>query len=208
MATNKYNIQDLFKLIWNYERLPYAMILDPTEELTAALGRPSFMIPHTTFKTRSDLGEPFYAKNALGIEVFMPITLEDKTSRKSLQLENTIISVRQKKTIVETSLVNRQGTVKEIISMDDWEIDIKGIIVSPDKVYYNAYPDGAVKDLKDMYKLGNALDIHNALTAICLQDGELVVIKELNFPEMRGVENAQGFELKCVSDLKFDLIVS
>ena len=82
MATNKYNIQDLFKLIWNYERLPYAMILDPTEELTAALGRPSFDIPHTTFKTRSDLGEPFYAKNALGIEVFMPITLEDKTSRE------------------------------------------------------------------------------------------------------------------------------
>ncbi len=205
MAENKYNIQDLFKLIWNYEALPYPMVFQPWNSIPMA--PKNYIIKDTTFKTRSDLGEPFYAKNALGIEVFMPVSLEDEATKTTLQLENTIISCRLKKTIIETPLVNQQGTVKEMISIDDWDIDIKGIIVSPDTVYYNAYPDAAVKKLKDLVFIGNSLKIHNALTAICLAENEKIVIKEFSLPEMRGVENAQAFELKCVSDLEFKLII-
>lgn len=211
MAENKYNIQDLFKLIWNYEALPYPMIFQPWNSIPM---RPKqYDIKTSATKQVSDKGVDFYAKNALGIEVFMPITLTDPKSDSNGQketklfLENTIISCRLKKTIIETPLVNQQGTVKEVISIDDWDIDIKGIIVSPDTEYYNSYPDAAVKLLTDMVFIGNSLEIQNALTAICLSDNEKIVIKEFSLPEMRGVENAQAFELRCVSDLEFKLII-
>lgn len=147
-------------------------------------------------KNVSNLSEPFYATNISGMEFFMPITIG------GLLLQNTIISMTLKKTIIETPLVNRQGTVKEMISCDDWDINIKGMIVGEG----NDYPDEEVKKLKDLvYDKDEALEIHNALTAICLSKNEKVVIRELLWMEMKGIQNAQAFELKCVSDLMFDL---
>ncbi len=78
------------------------------------------------------LTDPVYTdglnhKGLMGIEFFMPVALNGY----QLPLE-PIISISGKKTIIETPLTGntRRGTVKEIITTDDYEVKIRGIIIN------------------------------------------------------------------------------
>jgi hypothetical protein len=139
--------------------------------------------------------------NNNGNEVFLPIWLI-KADGSKFMLQNTVSSIASKKTIVETPLVSRQGTVKEEISIDDWEINVKGIMVSPDW----DYPDQQVSDLKELYNLNESLAIENARTSLLLKENENVVIRSLKLPEVKGRKNVQAFEIDLISDLPFSLI--
>ena len=206
MPLQQYDIARLFQIVWNYRALPFPLAQLPTNMIPQRLDNYNeAFIPAR--KEKSSLGPSFYANNLIGIEVFMPITLkytdQDKSNNKELQLENTIISISNREHIVETPLVNRQGNVKEQIQTEDWIISIKGMIVNDS----NDYPDDAVKDLKDMMSHQNVLDIENVLTAICLAENEKVVKRSFHLPEMRGIQNAQAFEIELISDIPFELIV-
>ncbi|MBP1637451.1 MAG: hypothetical protein H6Q18_240, partial [Bacteroidetes bacterium] len=133
---------------------------------------------------------------------FLPIWLI-KSDGKKFMLQNTVSSIVSKKTIVETQLVNQQGSVKEEISIDDWEINVKGIIISPDM----DYPDQQVLELRQLYKTSESLEIENARTSLLFEDNEKVVLKNLKFPEVKGFENMQAFECDLVSDIEFKLII-
>ena len=63
--------------------------------------------------------------------MFLPIWLI-RSDGSQLLLQNTVSSFANKKTIVETPMVNRQGTFKEEISLSDWDMNVKGLIVSTD----------------------------------------------------------------------------
>jgi hypothetical protein len=118
-------------------------------------------------------------------------------------LQNTVSSFTNKKTIVETPLVNRQGTVKEEISVSDWDINIKGLIVSPD----NDYPEDDVYMLNELYRLGKSLGIENARASLIMENQERVVIRSLTFPELKGMKHVQAFEMNLSSDFDFELTI-
>lgn len=147
-------------------------------------------------------GSPFYALNPNGNEVFLPIWLIKPDGTKFL-LPNTVSFFASKVTIVETAMVNRKGSVKEEISIEDWDINIKGIIVSKN---YD-YPDQEVYDLNQLKEAGIAYGIENARASLLLEENEMVVIKSLSFPELKGMKNLQPFEMNLVSDIKFELII-
>jgi hypothetical protein len=161
----------------------------------------------------SSLGVPYYAENDSGNEVFLPIWLKPP-GKEWMLLENTVSSLTNRKTIVETALVNRQGTVKEEIAISDWEINVKGIMVDP---HPNIYPESKVQALLDLYKSGVPVCIDNVRTAMAIPvedngdkniaDYEMVVVRDLKLPEVRGRQNCQAFEMNLVSDLSFDLYV-
>lgn len=225
MAKAEFDIPKLFEIVFNYRMMPYPLLVAERPYIMAAtMGVPGVKMPVDTsmpFATRSNpdfeimiptrrekssVGQPFYARNLLGLEMFMPVTLVHKDTKgvkSEILLQNTIISMKMKKTIVETPLIGRQGTVKEMISIDDWDINLKGMIVSAD----NEYPDDAVKELKDFVEINEALDIASVLTAIMLDKDEKIVIKDFELAEMRGIQHAQGFTLSLVSDMQFDLIL-
>ena len=224
MAKTEYDIPKLFEIVFNYRMAPYPLLVAESPYIKAStMGIPGARMPIDTAipfvdrsnkdyniyvpnrRESSNAGQPFYAKNLLGLEMFMPVTLKHKKNNveKKLLLQNTIISMKLKKTIVETPLIGRQGTVKEMISIDDWDIHLKGMIVSAD----NEYPDDAVNELKDFILLNEVLDIDSVLTAIMLDKDEKVVIKDFELSEMRGIQHAQGFTLSLVSDVQFELII-
>ena len=223
MAKAEYDIPKLFEIVFNYRMAPYPLLSAERPFIMAATkgipgirmpdtalpfaDRPNqdYIIPKWMHRDNSNLGQPFYAKNLLGMEMFMPITLIHKKDNveKKLLLQNTIISMKMKKTIVETPLINRKGTVKEQISIDDWDIGIKGMIVSAD----NEYPDDAVTELRDFVNINEALDIASVLTAIFLNEDEKVVIRDFELSEMRGIQHAQGFTMSLISDVQFELII-
>ena len=200
------DLQEIFKTAFGYSAPPFLFSLQNRVE-AAMFGSSKSdteyefdaQVPRREYNLN---GEAFYGRNANGYEVFLPIQLK-RADGSLLMLQNTVSDISSQKIIVETSLVNAQGTVKEEISMDDWVINVKGVIVSPD----DGYPDEQVAELKELYKESGTLGIVNARTSLLLEGSESVVIKSLKFPEVKGVKCAQVFEMELRSDLQFELII-
>ncbi|HEY5509385.1 MAG TPA: DUF6046 domain-containing protein [Paludibacter sp.] len=203
---NEFDLQNIFKSVWGYAAFPFLFALQNKVEKklfgkTSDSEDYSFDLPAER-RVYNIKGSPFYGLNNNGNEIFLPIWLIKSDGTKFL-LQNTVASIVNKKTIVETPLVNQQGSVKEEISMNDWDINVKGIIVSPD----SDYPDQQVLDLKELYKSGESLEIENARTSLLFQDNERVVIRSFKLPEIKGMKNVQAFEMDITSDIEFKLII-
>lgn len=133
-----------------------------------------------------------------GRPVFMPMRLGGII----LPNEPSII-INSRKNIVETPLAGstRRGTVKELVSVEDWSVTIRGVVINYNSVV--VYPEDEVKALRDLYNRNEALEVESALTN--LLGVYRLVIKEFLLPEMIGVQHAQAYQFICVSDEDFTL---
>ena len=179
-------------------------------------------------------GSEYYTDDALGREYFMPvkITYADESGRgndstltdvtggssgsvkggeigvlKDWYLPYPVISITSRKTIIETPLTERRGTVKELVNIRDYEIVIKGFIISES----NEFPENDVTTLRTIYEQNTAISIQCPLTDIFLlrpdrSGSDQVVIQELKFPAIAGVKNIRPYELHMLSDEPFNLI--
>ena len=95
----------------------------------------------------------------------------------------------------------RRGTVKELISMDDWVVTIRGIALNYKSVA--VYPEDQVKQLRDLFERRESLKTESALTNLI--GIYRLVIKEMFLPEMIGIQHAQAYEFQCVNDEDFIL---
>jgi hypothetical protein len=167
-------------------------------------------VPEYTYegKTDTDEGTEFVsvrnalnARTAAGQVIFMPIAIG------GLLLPNEpSISFSRHKHIVSTRMVGSrvEGDVKELISLGDWKITIRGVAVNEASTQF--YPEDAVRELNQLAARPEALDVDCALTS--LLGIYSLVITEISFVEMVGIQHAQGYELKCVSDRDFTLIIN
>lgn len=128
---------------------------------------------------------------------FMPVNIG------GVQLWAPSIRLSGRKTIVETPMVELSGSVKEIISLDDYVIQIRGVIKRKDGLW----PDDEMDELRQLWQRNEALPIINALTGHFLNGNEYVVITNLNLPEPNGFVESIRYELECVSDIPFNLEV-
>ena len=160
---------------------------------------------------------PYYAYNG-SAEMYMPIKLNN------IWLPFPILSIGCNKTIVQTPMVNRRGTIKELISTQDYSFHIKGLIIGSN----NEYPEEQVMQLKDLFELNQSVPIQCAKTDIFLliaarsntnyiNENETdhsqnlldqVVILEMNFPPLKGIRNVQPYEILLQSDTPFKLIIT
>ncbi|WP_343530842.1 DUF6046 domain-containing protein [Pedobacter sp.] len=145
---------------------------------------------------------------ALGKPYFMTLEVQEETIQNKNQNQNQIVSfpneplvsISRKKTIVETATVgeNRMGTVKEYICAEDYEIDIKGVIIGAG----DAYPAEEVK------MLNNLFNIKGTLTIVKNPFFELfgiqrIILKTISFDEMVGKQSIQKYTIKAVSEEPF-----
>ena len=172
-------------------------------------------------KENGTQGSPYYAVDTMGREYYMPVTLTYTDASQDIGLINgantgilntwnlpyPVISVTSRKTIVETPLTERRGTVKELINIQDYEIVIKGFIIGNT----NEFPEADVTTLRTIYEQNVAISIQCPLTDIFLlrpdrSGSDQVVIRELTFPAVTGVKNVRPYQLRMVSDEPFNLI--
>ncbi len=153
----------------------------------------------------SNLGQPYYDTDLFGREFFLPVKLN------GVLLPFAVIGCTWKKTFVNTAMPERGGSVHELISIDDFSINIKGILVNPD----NVWVEDGVTDMFAIFKKNQSVTLRSALTDIFLSGksddkgkdeiGHRVIIKEIKWPAVAGVEHAKPFEIECESDMIFDL---
>jgi len=158
--------------------------------------------------TNSSKGAPYYDTDVTGREYFLPavIIYTIGGEEKTYTLPNPVISITGRKNIIETALTERNGTVKEVINVQDYDIVIKGIIVNHD----NAYPEADVATLIEIFETNAAVQLLNALTDILLihpdrKGSDNVVVKELSFPPVAGAKFVKPYQLTLVSDAIFNL---
>lgn len=132
-------------------------------------------------------------RDLMGRPVPMPVHLNDT------ELPNAVISLTGKKTIVETPLTGSvlRGTVKELVSVDDYKIQIRGIIVNTSD---EAYPEDYVLRLRELFELRESVSIDSPICE--LFDIEEMVITDFNLPEIRGM-HYQAYEINGLSDDDF-----
>lgn len=108
-------------------------------------------IPQSAFGTISDIA----GRSALGTPVQSNVifqqgeyTLFDGTIQtwNTLRFDAVLISVSQAKKIVKTEIAGRNGTVKEYVGLDDYSIQITGVITGAN----GQHPAGEVESLKRM----------------------------------------------------------
>lgn len=149
-------------------------------------------------KKETALGSPLWGKNKKGIFYFMPVKLGD------LELPNAIISFQGKKNIIETQLIGYKGSIKELINIDSYEITIRGILIDEEI----SFPDEQIMDLQELWDKNESISLQCALSDIFLQEDDKVVIRSIRLPEMKGIEHAQAYEIECISDAYFELILT
>lgn len=149
----------------------------------------------TARRETSELGQPYYDVDDLGREHFMPVRIN------GWLIPFAVVSVTARKNIVSTPMVERNGSVHEIISTDDYVINIKGILM----VRENDYPEAQVRTLHDIFLINAAVELRSAKTDIFLKGEDKVVIRDIPLGATPGVQHVQPFEINCVSDTIFTL---
>ncbi|MBY0244508.1 MAG: hypothetical protein K2Q03_03535 [Sphingobacteriaceae bacterium] len=183
------NFNDLFNMVWGYKP-NYGHTQQAEVEFKDVQVQP------TKKKTSEITCSPLYGVDKyLGKEIYLPIVLEN------VMLQLACMSVSAKKNIVETVIVGRQGTVKELISAQDYQINIKGFFVDQN----GEYPEAQVMELKRLYDKNTSLKIKSLLTDILGDSDMYVVLESFSLPEMRGIRGVQAYEVNCISDKLFEL---
>jgi Domain of unknown function (DUF6046) len=133
-----------------------------------------------------------------GMQLFMPVRIGGV-----LLPNEPTMSVSIRKNIVETALVGstKNGTVKELIALEDYELVIRGIALNEQSK--KIYPEDMVVQLHKLFRQNEGSLIESGLTEIL--GIHKIVIKSFSLPEMSGVQHAQAYEFQCVSDSEFIL---
>ncbi len=138
-------------------------------------------------------------QSELGHPIFSEVVFERENGEQYDVPNAPMIDCRLAKNIVRTSLLKRMGTVKELISADDWQVTIRGFLVDSD----DRYPINQVRELRQWFELEESLKV----TSEILNEMGIynLVLQELDLPDPENYSNFQAFTLSCLSDEPVEL---
>lgn len=147
-----------------------------------------------------NLGGDTARYSALGTPVFCDIAFP-REGRPSLVLDTVLVDVSMRKNIVTTPVQGRPGTVKEYISDGDYDVRIRGAVVSDGN---SEYPGPLVRELHEIITRSEAIEV----VADYLRQFNIysLVVTDFSFPQREGFQNVQLFDITCLSDLPEELI--
>lgn len=190
-------IFDILRTVKGYQAMPFV----PAELITPQSGMQTGGYndgdgPERA--TQSVTGAPL-RKLKKGIWYFMPVAFTHKGKR--WEFDEAVVSISGKKTIVETPMVGRKGSVKELISIDDYDIKLVAVLENAN----GDYPEQEVQDLVRLWEINEAIKMSCALTDYFLKEDDSVVIKTIEPIMMEAQEDMQAFNMTLVSDSPFEL---
>jgi hypothetical protein len=189
-------IQDLLRVSFGYKKLYYLPILDR-----------SLKGEKKKYSGLQALDAGFGAeKSYLNTPIMMPLKVQ--ISKKGEELEyytlpnEPIVEIRSAKRIVETDIDGQNGSFKELYSLGDYQITIRGVAV--DENYDNEnYPEDIVRSLRTINELPHHLEVVGPL--FTLFNIKYIAIKEFNLVPNPGEQSMVPYEFICLSDKEYQL---
>ncbi len=118
---------------------------------------------------------------------------------RGVKIDAVVMTITQSKNIVTTPIQGRNGTVKEYISDNDYQIEIEGVLATRD----NSYPIDDVNNLIEILKAPVAIKmVSKYLAHFGITD---VVVTGYEMPQSTGYENIQQFRISGLSDKPVEL---
>lgn len=215
---HKYNIPNILASIVGYRGLPFPGALFP-KRAGSDYEAEDFEVG-TSPEDRQEYtktGTQLWRQDWRGRWYFMPVFMQHPDIKAAdgstkLELPHAIISITGQKTIVETPLVGRKGSVKELVNIDDYKITIAAFIQSTD----GTYPDEEIARINNLFKINESVELISALTDLILDGNDnvrnqgvidKVVITNIDFPAVPGIEDGVAVRIECVSDQPFEMII-
>lgn len=198
---HRYDIAGILQSIVGYRGLPFPGAFLPSGREKGYKAEDFEVSTYAPYQKQYINGTRLYAQDALGRWYFMPVTL--KYPGGEYELPNAILTVTGKKNIVETQLVGRKGSVKELISIDDYKVSIAAFIQSAD----GRYPDAEIARIDKIYNISQSIELVSAFTDILFKDEKRIVINSVSYPPLQGVEDAFAVKMECETDEPFQLII-
>ena len=146
-------------------------------------------------------GTELYARDHLGRWYFMPVYFI--AGGNTIEFPIALVSAKTQKIIVKTPMVERGGSVKELIAHDDYEITLAGVIINNN----GQYPEDEIAQIRALYDLNESVEMVSAITSLLFDPDDKVVIESIDFPPTAGLENGQVVKMKCTTDKPFELII-
>lgn len=139
----------------------------------------------------------------LGTPVFSDIVLRSPDGRLKIELDAALCEVTQKNVIVTTKIIGRNGSVKEYINSDDYQLKIKGILFENER---DVAPMPAIKALDNMGKINDSVAIVSPfLDVFGIRN---IVITEIKTDQIEGKLNCVKYEITAMSDMDLSIIVN
>ena len=144
-----------------------------------------------------ELEVPLPNATRLDTKIYDNVTLQRLNPLLSITINGIAVKVSQTKNIVKTTVEGLNGTVKEYISMGDYEIELAGTITNPKGK--SEYPKDEVATLIELCTLSEPIDL------ICKHvqqfDISSAVVVSYEMPQKAGAPFQQEFTIKLVSDI-------
>lgn len=145
-------------------------------------------------------------------EIWLPVKFVDLDTSvfgaSEILLPYVTVKISGDKTIVKTSLAERQGTIKELYSINDYAIEVKGFLIDDTN---RVWPEAQIQQVKEFFEYPQALKLDNALTNLFLvrkdnEDNYRVIVEKFDLPEVSGGrKHIRPFTMKLESDSVFTL---
>jgi len=166
----------------------------PIPQRNDFMGKVTVATPDVSPLTLSPLGTPVMQDITFGSVTYTDFTTGKQITTKATNFINILLNVTQAKKIICTEIQGRDGTVKEYIGLDDFEITINGFIVGTN----GHNPTDEVIALKNM------LIARVTIPVVCTYLNNLgifnVVIKEFTLDQDAGGYCRQSFTISALSD--------
>lgn len=201
------NIQDLFQQAFGLRRPIYVVQAEPT---TIAQATNNYNQP---LQTVFQLPAEGSIKSTLGTVVLNPVLFESGSYKQRLGDGRivtvdyselllppaTLVEVNLKKVVVKTPLVSGQGTFKENVSFDDYEVRIRSVFTGE-----------SIDEVEDfMRRIMELWTIPKEIKVVCdylnLLDIDALVIESITPQQLEGRPLMLPVEISCVSDKPLQL---
>jgi len=170
---------------------------------TIATAQPGYNIDQTDSRDQalyaSALGTPVYSDITFQSGSYSTNTPGVNKSFGPLTYQAVLITVSQAKKIIKTEIQGRDGTVKEYIGMDDYQVAINGILTGAN----GHYPIEDVTALKAMLDAPIAIEV--ACTFLNSLGIHSLVVDSYTLEQKEGGYSYQTFSLSCISDIPQEL---
>lgn len=165
-------------------------------------------VPPTSYTSKSGM----LSTRFLGVEIWLPVTLiglpNEIGDNGKLFLPYCTVRIAGSSDFIKTPMNLQRGSVKELFSMDDYVINIKGFFIDKQN---RSFPEEEIINLKKMHEAGASFMIDNAITNIFLGtpgygDTDHVVMTKFDMPEVTGGKKSmRPFSMELLSDCVFIL---
>jgi hypothetical protein len=188
-------IQDVLTKLWGYQNFTYFKRSDINK------------MASQEFDALNVVDYKFEEKSSyLGTPIVMPLKMQITPRNTAIQMwdfpNEPLIEINNQKKIVETEIDGQDGTFKELYSLGDYNITIRGVAVK-DSDEDEDYPEDIVRKLRTINELKNHLQVSGPLFS--LFNIKYVSIYSFNLPRIEGAPSMQPYEFMCKSDKVFDL---